>query len=150
MSLEGGCLCGAVRYRIDEDAPPCYACHCTDCQTHTGGAVAVQMPVWSSRFSVEGETVSGRRMTPSGAKGTVFACAVCLTRLYTENSNRPEILVVRAGTLDGSAAIVPAAHMWTRSRQPWMVIPADVRQYDTQPDNEADWIQILEFERRPR
>lgn len=146
--MAGGCICGAVRYRIDEDAPPCYACHCTDCQTQSGSAFAIQMPVWRSRFSIEGSTVSGRRTLPSGATGTNRACAACLTRLYTDNDARPGIVIVRAGTLDASASLVPSMHMWTRSKQLWIEIPGDARQIETQPQDQADWIEILELGRR--
>ncbi len=149
MSFEGGCLCGAVRYRIDEEQwPPCYACHCTDCQTQSGSAIAVQMPVWASKFSVQGETIEGKRQLPSGATGTVRACAKCLTRLHAINSSRPGLVIVRAGTLDDSASLEPKAHMWVKSKQPWMTIPEGVRTYETQPENQGDWIEILELGRR--
>lgn len=149
-AMEGGCLCGAVRYLVEEDNPPVYACHCTDCQTQSGSALAMQMPVWRSKFSCEGKTVEGVRTLPSGATGTVHACAACLTRLYAENDSRPEIVIVRAGTLDNSAEIVPTTHMWTRSKQLWVVIPGDARTYETQPEDQADWFEILEFARRPQ
>lgn len=143
-------MCGEVRYRIEEDSPPCYACHCVDCQTQSGSAWAIQMPVWTSKFSIAGETVTGQRKLPSGATGVVHACAKCLTRLYAENSSRPGIVIVRAGTLDDSASLSPNTHMWTRSKQSWVAIPVDVRQYDTQPEDPADWIEILELARRPQ
>ncbi len=148
-AIEGGCLCGAVRYRIDEESvPPCYACHCADCQTQSGSAVALQMPVWVSKFSVEGETIEGTRQLPGGAIGTVHTCATCLTRLHTINSSRPGIVIVRAGTLDDSASLEPKAHMWVRSKQPWMTIPEGVRTYETQPEIQGDWIEILKLDRR--
>ena len=61
--LMGGCRCGAVRYRIDADAvPPTYACHCTRCQTTSGSAFTVQMPVGLDRVTVEEVRDAGVRM----------------------------------------------------------------------------------------
>lgn len=148
--VEGGCICGAVRYRIAEDSPPCYACHCRDCRHQSGSAFALQMPVWRSKFTVEGELVGGERTLPSGATGTIHGCATCLVRLFAENSARPDILIVRAGTLDDRGSLVPAAHMWTRSKLGWVTIPADARAYETQPEDIAEWAEILEFARRPQ
>ena len=148
MTIEGGCICGAVRYHIEEETPPCYACHCTDCQSQSGSGWALQMPVPAAKFHVDGPLTSGERTLPSGAVGTVHCCALCLVRLYSTNSARPGIVIVRAGTLDDRASLVPAAHMWTRSKQSWIAIPADARSFDTNPDSEAEWRDILEFERR--
>lgn len=150
MTIEGGCICEAVRYAIEEETPLCYACHCTDCQTHTGSAFAMQMPVWASKIRVEGALVTGERTLPSGATGTIHCCAKCLVRLYSTNSARPGMVIVRAGTLDDSATLGPAAHMWTRSRQTWVTIPADVRSYATQSEDPSDWTEILELARRPQ
>ncbi|MGP1282674.1 MAG: GFA family protein [Parasphingopyxis sp.] len=147
MSLEGGCLCGAVRYRIDEDALPCYACHCTDCQTHTGSAFALQMPVFASRFSIEGNVVTAETELPSGQTTTIHACAKCLVRLYATVSNRPGLNTVRAGTLDDSRDLAPVAHIWMHSKQDWVAIPDGLRTFEEMPE-EADWFEILDTAKR--
>ncbi|RED15482.1 GFA family protein [Parasphingopyxis lamellibrachiae] len=145
--MEGGCLCGAVRYRIEEDAPPCYACHCTDCQTHSGSAFALQMPVFASKFSIEGEVLKADSDLPSGQTSTIHACAKCLVRLYAAVSNRPGLFTVRAGTLDDSDRLSPVAHIWVRSKQEWVVLPQDSRMFEEMP-SEADWFEILDTANR--
>ena len=142
--LSGGCLCGAVRYRA---APGFrlkpYACHCTDCQTRTGGAVGLQLSVMEADLTIEGDLVEGRHVQPSGAVAGIFACSKCLTRIYTSNDQRFGIVNLRAGTLDDSEDLVPAAHFWTRSKQPWMTIPDDVPSLPTQPETPEQWLTLL-------
>lgn len=143
----GGCLCGAARYRIEEDLPPCYACHCTDCQTHSGSSFALQMPVFTSKFSVEGELLTADHEMPGGQVGTTHVCAKCLDRLYATISSRPGLCTVRAGTLDDSRDLSPVAHIWTRSKQDWIKIPGGLRLFEEMPE-EADWFEILDTANR--
>jgi hypothetical protein len=147
VSIEGGCLCGAVRYRIEENSSPCYACHCTDCQTHSGSAFALQMPVFASKFSVEGDLLKAGTDLPSGQTSTIHVCAKCLVRLYATVSNRPGLCTVRAGTLDKSRDLSPVAHIWIRSKQDWVVLPDGLRLFEEMP-GEADWFEILDTANR--
>lgn len=148
--IEGGCLCGAVRYRVDEQAPPVYACFCTDCQSRSGTSHALIMPVWRTRFATEGELLCGRRRLATGAEATVCSCAKCMTELYSYNEKLPDLYTVRAGTLDGKEHIAPAAYMWTGSKQTWIEIPAGALTFETQPDDPTQWMEILQFGRRPQ
>jgi len=139
----GGCRCGAVRYRIDaETMPPTYACHCTRCQTSSGSAFTVQMPVKLERLGVEGETVSVALPTASGAISTIHHCPECLTRLYGVGSARPDIAIVRAGTLDDSARLSPAIHIYTSTKQPWVALPENVPDHADSPGPEV-WARLL-------
>jgi hypothetical protein len=142
-TLEGGCLCGAVRYsvKLGFRMKP-YACHCTDCQTRSGSSFGLQIPVVASDISVTGETSAGEYLLPSGKKVWLHGCPKCLTRLYSTNDRDP-LAALRAGTLDSSASVTPAAHFWVRSKQPWIVIPDDVPALDTQPQSPEEWLQLL-------
>jgi hypothetical protein len=120
-----------------------YACHCHDCQRRTGSAFGIQLGVAEADLSVEGQVIEGRHVQPSGAVAGIFACAACLTRLWTTNDQRPGFANLRAGTLDNSPEIVPAAHFWVGSKQPWIVLPADVPALDAQPASPAEWMQLL-------
>lgn len=143
-TIEGGCLCGAVRYRVDSDTMPnCYACHCTDCQTQSGSAFGLQMPLFASMLAVEGELHKGERETADGVAVSYWACAKCGNRIYAENDARPGIVVLRAGTLDDSNTLVPRAHLWVKSRQPWIIIPDDANVYQEQPESQSEWIRVL-------
>lgn len=150
MTMEGGCSCGKVRYRIEEDDPPCYACFCTDCQTRSGSGCALAMPVWRTRLTVEGDCRQASRPMASGSTLTAHCCAECLTDIFAHNDQLPDLAIVRAGTLDNSRDLVPAAFMWTRSKPSWVSLPDDARCFETQPDHPAEWMDILELGRRPQ
>jgi hypothetical protein len=142
--MDGGCGCGQVRYTIAASRlPVVYACHCTECQTQSGSAFALQMPVFEAMLSVTGELVSGARTQPSGAVGTIFSCPKCLVRIYSKNNTRPGLVTVRAGTLNDSQAIVPKFHLWTGSKQPWIDIPEGAITYETQIESPEEWMQLL-------
>ncbi len=142
--MDGGCGCGQVRYTINaSQIPVVYACHCTDCQTQSGSAFALQLPVFEAMLSVTGDMVSGQRIQPSGAIGMIFACAKCLVRVYSKNSTRHGMATVKAGTLDDSKGVVPKFHLWTSSKQPWVTVPEDAEALDEQPDSTAEWMQLL-------
>lgn len=142
--MDGRCGCGEVRYTINvPQLPVVYACHCTDCQTQSGSAFALQMPVFEAMLSVTAELVSGERMQPSGAIGTIFACTKCLVRMYSKNSTRPGMLTIRAGTLDDSKQIIPKFHLWVSSKQPWVMIPQDAVALEEQPASTEEWMRLL-------
>jgi hypothetical protein len=142
--MDGGCGCGQVRYTINApQIPAVYACHCTDCQTQSGSAFALQMPVFEAMLSVSGETVSGERTQPSGAIGTIFACPKCLVRLYSMNSTRPGMATVKAGTLDDSNQVMPKFHLWISSKQPWLTLADDAVALQQQPSSTEEWMRLL-------
>lgn len=142
--LYGGCLCGAVRYRLTEQfrMRP-YACHCTDCQSRTGSAFSEHMLVGEGDIHIEGETDIGRFTQPSGALSRIIGCPVCKTRIYAANDERPGMASLRCGTLDRSAEIVPAAHIWVRSKQPWIVVPEGATVMEEQPRSNEEWMALV-------
>ena len=142
--MEGGCGCGQVRYTINApQIPVVYACHCTDCQTQSGSAFALQMPMFESMLLLSGDFISGEFTLPSGAISTVFSCPKCLMRIYTRNGNRPGMVTVRAGTLHDSKNVVPKFHLWVGSRQSWVAIPEGAISMEEQPRAVAEWMRLL-------
>ena len=142
--MDGGCGCGQVRYQINaSQSPVVYACHCTDCQTHSGSAFALQMPVFEAMLSVSGDLITGEVTLPSGAISIVFSCPKCLVRIYTRNGNRPGMVTIRAGTLDASKDVFPKFHLWTDSRQSWVTIPDGAISMEQQPRAIEEWMRLL-------
>jgi hypothetical protein len=145
--LTGGCLCGKVRYHANQTIRfQSYVCHCTDCQTRSGSAFGIQLAVLTTDLTVEGELLRGEHVQPSGAIAGIYACKACLTRVYTDNDKRPGIVNLRAGTMDDSASLVPAAHLWVSSKLPWVVIPPGAIAMQRQPEDQAGWMAILKPE----
>jgi len=142
--LTGGCLCGEVRYVLREGSrfKP-YACHCTDCQTRTGGAFSEHMLFEKRDLEIEGELDSGCNDQPSGAHSTTWGCARCKIRIFAENDKRPGWATLRCGTLDRSAEVVPAAHLWIRSKQAWVSLPEGVPALAEQPRTHEEWLELV-------
>jgi len=136
----GGCICGAVRYTIEQAPLEVYACHCTDCQRITSSAFSIGAVVSEAGFSLAGKparSVPGG-VTAGGRPKHRWTCPDCGTWLF--GSPRPGTThpgmfrAVRGGTFDDTSWLAPTAHYWTRSRQRWIVLPEGSAVFDTQPD----------------
>ncbi len=126
-AIEGGCRCGAVRYKIKADKlPNAYACHCLDCQTWSGSAFSLQVIVPEDTLTVTGAPHLYDRVTGEGAEARTShqrGCVTCMTRVYNTNTRRPGLAVVRAGTLDKSDELSIVAHIWTKRKLKGIDIP---------------------------
>jgi hypothetical protein len=137
---QGGCACGAVRYEFQGDPLFTHACHCTDCQRLTGGAFGVSMIIEESQLRLtKGQPVSGELIADSGNTKKVYFCGGCGSSLWNESSSRPGALTLKPGTLDDTDRVKPEAHIWTRSKQPWVQIAADTPAYETAYDASKVW-----------
>ena len=136
LPLEGGCICGQVRYRVE--APQVVLmCHCRNCQQRTGSAFNTSMLTFRKDFAVTaGDTVTRELPGGSGALHRQHFCPQCLVRTHTEMLAYPDIINVRAGTLDDPGAAPPIAQMWTSLAQPWAIAP-DVQAFEENPDDVA-------------
>jgi hypothetical protein len=126
--FEGGCRCGAIRYRVTaEKLPNVYACHCLDCQTWSGSAFSLQAILPENQFEVTGEPAIFELTSPtSGRISRQRACPVCFTRVFNTNSSRPGYVTLRAGSLDRSDELNVVAHIWTKRKMEGIVIPEGV------------------------
>jgi hypothetical protein len=133
LPLQGGCACGAVRYLIT--APPLtfYLCHCTDCQRQTSSAFGQSLRVRAKDFSVEGTVRCTERVADSGALRQGWFCLHCGVRLWHGTRGSDE-LNVKAGTLDHTQWLIPAGHIWVRSRQQFVALPENGLVYEEQPE----------------
>jgi hypothetical protein len=132
----GQCLCGAVRYTLSEEPLVVYACHCTDCQKRSGSAFGLSM--WVRRGAIEvtqGEAALHTSTQRDGRPRFGRVCAQCGIRLWSEPGHHPGLAIIRPGTLDDTSSLRPVAHLWTRSAQPWVIIPADAVRFETQPED---------------
>jgi len=96
----GGCLCGAVRYRVDAAPLATVACHCRDCQKLTGATNLLTVYFDSAAFRHErGDVASWRKRADSGREADYVRCATCGTRLWHQPLATPQWIMVAAGTL---------------------------------------------------
>jgi hypothetical protein len=121
LPLTGGCSCGAIRYEITSFPLLLYTCNCTDCQTASGAAFALNMPVATKSFRfVTGEPKGWHHLSPSGAEVCSWFCGACGARLYGSRKSRPQSMNLRAGTLDDTGWLAPVVHTFLESGQPWI------------------------------
>lgn len=132
MEREGGCACGAVRYRLTAEPMIVHACHCRDCQRLTGAAFATN--IWIERRFVEAkhERLRTARLTAgSGKPHDVFSCPECGTAIYSKYHAAPgDTVLLRAGTLDRPETGAPDVHIFTRSKLPWVRLPEGVPAFE--------------------
>ncbi|MBO0711984.1 MAG: GFA family protein [Acetobacteraceae bacterium] len=125
--VEGGCGCGQARYRLQSAPIFVNCCHCRDCQRQTGSGFVINAVIEADRVMLlGGETRSCRMPTASGRAHDIHRCTACGTALWSEYGGNPTIRFVRVGTLDEPAALRPGAHIFTRSKLPWVTLPEDV------------------------
>jgi len=139
----GTCLCGRVRFLLLAEPLTFYVCHCLDCQRRTGGAALPVM--WVRRCDihvVEGEAVLREFDLGNGRQRRSRLCAQCDTRLWAEPQDKPDIAILRPGTLLNQSEFQPVAHLYVRSRQPWFSIPADVAQFETEPAQRSELLRL--------
>src|SRR4051794_27398806 len=138
---EGGCTCGAVRYRLKDAPMSVHCCHCTSCQTETGSAFVLNALIESDRV----ETLAGAPepvMTPSesGRGQNVWRCPGCRVALWSNYGGAKDVLrFVRVGTLDRPAALPPDIHIYTRSKLPWVQLPEGALAVEAYYDSRAVW-----------
>lgn len=121
--VEGGCQCGAVRYRLTKSPLSVYNCHCKDCQRFSGAAWSMSMVVAADAFELlGGNIVTYDRRADSGNSIRMNFCAHCHNWLWNDPPT-PGIKVVRAGTLDDLDWAKPVGNIWTDSKAAWVDIP---------------------------
>jgi hypothetical protein len=132
--VEGGCLCGAVRYRLTGAPLGAYNCHCKDCQRTSGGTHTMSMPIARDRVEhLSGELAHFDKTADSGRTVRMIGCAKCGTRLWNEPLASPQMLVLKPGTLDDASWAVPVGNIWTDSALPWAEIDPDLINFPGQP-----------------
>lgn len=130
----GGCLCGAIRYSISAPITELRACHCIDCQRASGshGTVAAFIP--RSGFTLtQGQPRHYAKKADSGRTLIRYFCGDCGSQLYSHRETTPELLGVRAGTLDDSSDLKISTHIWTKSARPWSHLDPAAKQVPGQP-----------------
>lgn len=124
IERQGGCACGKVRYRVRGTPIMTHACHCSFCQRETGGAFAVNMLYERARVALEGEVMAVLTPSASGKGQTILRCPDCRVALSSHYpGGGDKVHFVRAGTLDDTSTVEPDVHIYTSSKQPWVIVP---------------------------
>lgn len=134
---EGGCLCGALRYRVKGNGLMLSACHCTECQRTSGGAFGLSLIVLRDALELtKGSPKRFDKAYEDGRHKIFNFCADCSTRLWNEMPRVAQIYNVKPGTLDDANKwLTPVAHLWLSEKQPWVLVPDGVLHFDKQPED---------------
>jgi hypothetical protein len=138
--LEGGCACGAVRYRLGSAPMFVHCCHCRDCQRQTGSAFVINALVETDRIALlSGDPQAVAVPTDSGRPHIIYRCRACQIALWSDYGGRPALRFVRVGTLDDPSALRPDVHIFTRSKLPWVELPKSVPAFEVYYDAKTLW-----------
>ena len=126
-TIEGGCSCRAVRFRLNSKPLFVHCCHCRWCQRESGSAFALNAMIETDRIErLAGEPEAVPTPSHSGKGQTILRCPRCRVAVWSHYAGAGEaIAFVRVGTLDEPDRLPPDIHIYTTTRQPWVVLPAD-------------------------
>ena len=138
--LEGGCACGAVRYRLRSAPMFVHCCHCRDCQRQTGSAFVINGLIETDRITLlSGDPKPVSMPTESGHPHEIHRCSACGTAVWSDYGGRSALRFVRVGTLDDPATLPPDVHIYVRSKLPWVALPEAISAFDAYYDPQALW-----------
>ena len=130
MIVHGSCHCGNIKFEADVNPEKVSVCHCTDCQTSTGSAFRVNVPVSGKTFRmISGTpTIYVKTTADSGNPRAQAFCSTCGSPLYstTAGDGPQPWYMVRVGILNERRELPPKIQNWRRSAQPWLTDMASV------------------------
>jgi hypothetical protein len=139
VAREGGCSCGAVRYRLASDPLFVNCCHCLNCQRQTGSAFVINLLIEANRIELLGEDPEPFEVPrDDGSRQRIYRCPTCRIAVYSEYG-LPAVRFVRGGTLDDPRAVTPDAHIFTKSKVDWLTLPDSAPSFEIYYDRHQLW-----------
>jgi hypothetical protein len=121
--LQGGCICGEVRFEMMTKPLFVQCCHCTWCQRESGAPFAWNALIETDRVRVlTGAPDVVNTPSNSGKGQQVSRCPNCRVALWSHYGGNEKVRFVRVGTLDRASALPPDMHIFTSTKQPWVVL----------------------------
>jgi len=141
FTAEGGCDCQRIRYRMESRPLFVHCCHCRWCQRESGSAFALNAMIESDRVTNLGDAPELVNTPSDSGRGQMVArCPTCRIAVWSHYSGSgPVASFVRVGTLDQPDRLPPDVHIFTASKQPWVVLPGDTPAFDAYYDRAVLW-----------
>lgn len=138
---EGGCNCRQVRYRMTSRPLFVHCCHCRWCQRETGAAFALNAMIEAERVVLlAGAPEVVPTPSASGRGQKIARCPACRIALWSNYAGAGDkVRFVRVGTLDTPDLLPPDIHIFTASKQPWVLLPEGTPAYPEYYDREREW-----------
>jgi hypothetical protein len=139
--LEGGCTCRAVRYRVTSKPLFVHCCHCRWCQRETGASFALNAMIEAGRvLLLQGQPEVVHTPSLSGIGQKISRCPACRIAVWSNYGGGGDaVRFVRVGTLDEPDRLPPDIHIFTESKQPWVVLGPDVPAVPQYYDRNQYW-----------
>ncbi|MCE9658445.1 MAG: GFA family protein [Burkholderiales bacterium] len=127
LSFDGGCTCRGVRYRLTSAPLFVHCCHCRWCQRESGASFALNALIEASRVQLlHGEPDVVDTPSNSGTGQRISRCPVCRVALWSNyGGSGDRVRFIRVGTLDEPDRMPPDVHIFTASKQPWVLLSPD-------------------------
>ena len=140
-AADGGCACRLVRYRMSGPPMIVHCCHCRWCQRESGAAFALNAMI-EADFVLHLTAQPQLLSTPSqSGRGQLIArCPICQVAVWSNYAAAgPVIRFIRVGTLDAPDHLPPDIHIYTASKQPWVIIPPQAASVPEYYDRAQYW-----------
>ena len=135
MTITGGCLCGAVRYRAEGEPLLQGLCHCRTCQRISGSGHVGFLCLPQSAVTVEGAPLSHSLTGGSGRMATRYSCPACHSGVFGRSDVMPGQINLYVGSLDDLSRFKPTIAIYTRSRAAWDTSSQGLTCFETVPSN---------------
>jgi len=147
--LTGGCNCGQVRYQLESKPLFVHCCHCRWCQRETGASFALNAIIEADRVTLlNGNPEVVNTPSASGVGQLISRCPKCRIAIWSNYSGAgPLANFVRVGTLDEPDHLPPDIHIFTESKQPWVVLSPEIPAVSEYYDRDEYW-PVESLERR--
>jgi hypothetical protein len=128
LPYDGGCTCRFVRYRMNSKPLFVHCCHCRWCQRETGASFALNALIEADRVVLlHGQVDAIDTPSNSGKGQTISRCPSCHVAVWSNYAGAGDaVRFIRVGTLDEPERLRPDIHIYTASKQPWVVLPPDI------------------------
>jgi hypothetical protein len=139
--LAGGCDCRTIRYRLETRPLFVHCCHCRWCQRETGASFALNAMIETDRVTLlAGEPELVETPSASGRGQRIARCPKCRIAVWSHYAGGgAAVSFIRVGTLDNPDHLPPDIHIFTASKQPWVVLPPGVPAVPEYYDREQHW-----------
>ncbi len=141
VTLDGGCDCRTVRYRLTRKPLFVHCCHCRWCQRESGASFALNALIETSCVSVlQGGPLSVLTPSNSGKGQVILRCPACHLALWSHYAGAgTKLSFIRVGTLDQPDRLPPDIHIFTSSKQPWVILPPNLPAVPEYYDRQQFW-----------
>jgi hypothetical protein len=131
--IVGGCLCGKIRYTSTAEPVMTAVCHCKNCQKQAGTAFSVIVAVPKPTLAITGPLKTYNEVGSSGKSVRRNFCPECGSPITTDVEVMPDLVFIKAGTLDDTSALAPTMELFCSSAQPWTTHENKMQKYARGP-----------------